>query len=109
MRRAAKRDANHTSVGDHLRGQGWSVLDLASLGKGCPDYAVGKPGFAALVEVKSDPSISHRPVGQLTADQVRVLADWEGPYIVALSGPDAVTKLHAAMVRAGVCKLEDVA
>lgn len=93
MRRAARRDANHLEVGDYLRALGWSVLDLASLGDGCPDYAVGKPGFAALVEVKDGkkPPCRHK----LTEDEQRVKDGWQGPYIVALSGEDAAAQLEA--------------
>ncbi len=52
MRRSARRDVNHKSIGDHLRALGWSVLDLADHGDGVPDYVVGKPSFACLVECK---------------------------------------------------------
>ena len=113
MRRAAKRDANHTDVADHLQANGWSVLDVASLASaGCDlvvakRYAVGRPGFCALVEVKNGelpPSAR-----QLTTNEQEVHDGWEGAYIIALSGPDALTKLNAAMVRAGVCRMEDLA
>jgi hypothetical protein len=98
MRRAAKRDANHTDVGDYLRARGWSVLDLASSGNGVPDYAVGKTGFACLVEVKdgNKPPSRHK----LTPDEQAVRDRWEGPYIVALSGEDAEIKLAAEWARA---------
>lgn len=91
MRRAARRDANHKDVGDYLRALGWSVLDLASLGNGCPDLAVGKPGFAALIEIKdgSKPPSARK----LTEDEQRVRDNWQGPYVVALSGEDAAEQL----------------
>ena len=91
MRRAAKKDANHNSIGDYLRSLGWSVLDLSSAGNGIPDMAVGKPGFAALVEVKdgSKPPSARR----LTPDEARVRANWEGPYVLATSGEDAAAQL----------------
>jgi hypothetical protein len=93
LRRAAKRDINHKSIGDHLRALGWSVLDLASHGKGVPDYVVGKPGLAVLVECKSDPKISHRKDRELTPDEQRVRDRWQGPYIVVTSGEDAAQQL----------------
>ena len=95
MRRAARRDANHTDVGDYLRALGWSVLDLASHGRGVPDYVVGKPGIACLVEVKSDKSISHRPDRALTPEEQGVRDRWAGPYIIAVSGEDAAQQLLA--------------
>lgn len=91
-RRAAKKDANHNSIGDHLRSLGWSVLDLSKAGDGIPDMAVGKPGYAALVECKdgSKPPSKQR----LTEDQQRIVNEWEGPYVVALSPEDAERQLE---------------
>lgn len=95
MRRAAKRDVNHQEVGDYLRAQGWSVLDLASAGFGIPDYAVSKPGFAALLEVKRpDGSPSQR---ELTPMEKEVRARWQGPYIIAFSGEQAHVELMLQM------------
>lgn len=110
MRRAARRDANHVSVGDHLRSLGWSVLDLADCGDGVPDYAVAYRwpigSFVSLVEVKDGTKPpSHR---QLTPKEEAVRKGWQGDYIIALSPQDAETKLNAAMVRAGLCRLEDL-
>ena len=91
MRRAARRDENHVQVGDYLRALGWSVLDLADLGDGCPDYAVSKPSFASLLEIKNP----NRPKSKqkLTPDQERVRKNWQGPYVVATSGEDAAVQL----------------
>jgi hypothetical protein len=91
--RARRRDANHKSVGDYLRAQGWSVLDLADHGDGVPDYAVGAPRFAALVEVKN-PEAS-KSDQRLTPAEQKVRDGWEGPYIVVLSGEDAHAQLTA--------------
>lgn len=97
-------------IGDHLRSHGWSVLDLASLGNGCPDYAVsiryGERSFCALLEVK-DGSLPPS-ARKLTSKEQRVKDAWQGAYIIALSPEDAETKLNAAMVHAGYCRLEDL-
>lgn len=90
MRRAAKRDATHQSIGDYLRGLGWSVLDLADHGDGVPDYAVGRPGFAALVECKPVGPASAR---KLTEKEQKVKDNWDGPYVVAQSGEEAAVQL----------------
>lgn len=95
MRRAARRDANHVEVGDFLRNLGWSVLDLADAGDGVPDYAVSKGRFAALVEVKDGNKVPSKQ--RLTPKEQRVKDNWQGPYIVALSGEDAIVKLAEAM------------
>ena len=91
MRRAARKDANHQSVGDYLRASGWSVLDLSHAGEGVPDYAVSKPDFAALVEVKD----GNKPPSdrKLTPAQKEVRDNWQGPYVIALSGEDAALQL----------------
>ena len=94
--RAKRRDANHRDVGDHLRELGWSVLDLAGLGDGCPDYVVGKTGFAALVEVKDGAKPPSKR--KLTADEQRVKDNWDGPYIIALSGEDAEAQLALLLI-----------
>lgn len=90
MRRAAKRDLNHRSIGDHLRSLGWSVLDLADHGDGVPDYAVSKEGYAALVEIKREGPPSAR---KLTEKEQAVRDAWQGGYVVAQSGEEAAAEL----------------
>ena len=91
MRRAARKDANHKTVGDYLRSLGWSVLDLSHAGEGIPDYAVSKPNWAALVEVKDGAKVPS--ARKLTPAQLDVKKNWQGPYVVALDGPDAAAQL----------------
>ena len=98
MRRKARRDANHKTVGDYLRAQGWSVLDLADHGDGITDYVVGKPHFAALLEVK-DPS-KPPSARKLTPKEQKVRDAWQGPYIVALTGEQAHADLCLEMLKA---------
>lgn len=43
MRRAARTDANHATVRDGLRGDGWDVGDLSDCGHGIPDLVVKHP------------------------------------------------------------------
>jgi hypothetical protein len=90
--RARRLDANHNEVGDYLRALGWSVLELARHGVSV-DMAVSKLNFAALVEVKD----GSRPPSarQLTDEEKRLKANWQGPYIIALSPQDAADKLEA--------------
>lgn len=90
LRRAAKRDVNHQSVGDYLRKLGYSVLDLADHGDGVPDYAIGWAGGAALLEVKKPGPPSAR---NLTDAEQAVRDRWQGPYIIAQSGEEAAAEL----------------
>lgn len=85
-----RKDANHVEIGDGLRSLGWSVLDLAQYGVSV-DYAVSKPGFAALLEVKD----GNKPASarKLTEKEQKLRNNWEGPYVVAISLLDAVQQL----------------
>lgn len=92
MRRAAKRDLSHHEIGDYLRAAKWSVLDLADHGDGVPDYAVSVPDFAALVECKPPGPASSR---KLTPKEQAVRDRWQGPYVIAQSGEEALAELEA--------------
>jgi hypothetical protein len=95
VRRAAKVDANHNAIADYLRGAGWSVLSLATLGRGVPDLLVGRPRLACLVEVKDGNKIPSKQ--RLNEDQMRFRENWTGPYVIAYSPEDAHAKLTALM------------
>lgn len=92
MRRANRKDANHGEISDHIRSLGWSVLDLAQHGLSV-DLAVGRPGMAALVEIKdgSKPESERR----LTEKEIALRKNWEGPYLVVTSPEDAEGQLNA--------------
>lgn len=82
MRRFAKIDANHKAVTAAFRALGCSVVSLASVGKGCPDIAVGVAGRNLLVEIKSSSKISHRVGAKiLTPDQIAFKENWRGSII----------------------------
>jgi hypothetical protein len=89
MRYAAKKDLNHNDIGDGLRADGWSVLDLSRAGGGVPDMAIGKPGIAVLVEIKRDEK------QKLTEKEQKMRDNWEGPYILTSSLEDARAQLAA--------------
>lgn len=104
-RRAYRKDANHGSVGDFIRAHGWSVLDLAQHGVSV-DFVVAKYGWACLLEVKdgSKPPSDR----QLTPKEKALRDQWDGPYVLAESPEEALSKLNAGLVRDGRCKLEDL-
>ena len=53
MRRyAARTDANHAIICSAFRALHCTVLDLSSMGEGCPDICVGVGGISMLVEIK---------------------------------------------------------
>jgi Holliday junction resolvase len=76
VRKIARRDRNHSEIVKAFRKLGWSVLDLAQLGGGCPDLLVGCGKRNILVEVKD----GTKPQSQreLTDDQVKFWNTWRG-------------------------------
>lgn len=55
VRRAAKRDANHAAIARALEACGCTVIDLSSVGGGCPDVLAYRraTGLLRLLEVKN--------------------------------------------------------
>ena len=77
MHKYGKRDANQLSIISDLRRLGCTVLDLASVGSGCPDILVGNCGVNYLFEIKT----RHKPawkISKLTADQIDFFKTWDG-------------------------------
>lgn len=102
MRIIAKRDRNHAEIVKRFRDLGCSVLDLGSVGGGCPDILVGYGGINALVEIKDG---SKPPSARtLTSDQVDFFASWRGDVIVVATLDD-VKRLYEVMgCKSGVLK-----
>jgi len=86
MRLKARRDANHKEIVDYLHRIGFSVLDLAAVGHGCPDVLVGMASQNILCEIKD----GNKPPSarQLTPDQVEFISTWHGKVIVITSTAD---------------------
>ena len=91
MRKHGRRDANHSEIVNALRGIGASVLDLADVGNGGPDIAVGLRGETFLLEIKT-------PQGKMTRDEMNFMAEWRGHYMIVRNveqAIDAVTNPQA--------------
>ena len=72
----ARKDANHDEIVGYFERLGWSVADLANVGRGIPDLLVGgvHPELGrimVLVEVKTDK-------GKLRANQIEFAQLWRG-------------------------------
>lgn len=52
MRARGKVDSNHSQIRDALRQVGVTVIDLSSVGDGCPDLAACFRGVWTMLEVK---------------------------------------------------------
>lgn len=88
MRKIARRDANHAEIVKAFRKLGWSVLDLAQIGGGCPDLYVARPGRSTLVEVKDGAKPPSQRV--LTPLQVKFRAEWRGDITIVTSVADVM-------------------
>lgn len=72
MRRAAKVDQTQEEIVVCLRLIGASVQLLHTVGKGCPDAAIGFKGRTYLVEFKAD------EMSRYTPDQLTWRENWQG-------------------------------
>jgi Holliday junction resolvase len=97
MRRAARVDRNHAEIVAVFRRLGCSVLDLAAVGRGCPDILVGCGGQAVLVEIKDGTLSPSRR--KLRPAQVEFRANWRGR-VVTVETVDQAIALAAEMMNA---------
>ena len=81
MRHKASLDANHTEIVIQLRQIGATVVDLAKVGKGCPDLLVGWRGKTYLMEIKTK-------TGHMRATQEQFFRSWTGGYIAVVRSFD---------------------
>lgn len=102
---ARRVDNTHASIRDGLREAGFSVRDMARVGKDFPDLLIGKHGIDAKVECKTE---NRRRNGVKTAAQLlstgqKDFADeWRGsPVIVAYCLQDALFGFHLLLKRHG--------
>lgn len=87
MRRAAV-DANQSEIVNALRDAGATVTPLHTVGKGCPDLAVGFRGQNYLIEVKDG---RKKPSDRaLTEAQVEWHGGWKGQVAIAENVSDAL-------------------
>jgi hypothetical protein len=87
MRPRGRRDKNQGEVVAALRAAGASVIDLAGVGRGCPDLAIGYNGVTLFLEVKS-------PGGRLTPDQEAWFSQWRGRAVVIRSAGEALALIE---------------
>lgn len=88
MRYNPRKDANHSKLVRVFEDMGCSVLDLAAVGRGCPDLLIAVAGKMRLVECKDgDKCPSAR---KLTEPQARFHAHWHDNISVVTCEMDAV-------------------
>jgi Holliday junction resolvase len=74
-----KRDGNHGAIVEALKARGCTVVDLSSVGSGCPDLLVAWSGKCVLLEIK-DPEGRDR----IEPIQAQWHASWKGPSVVVV-------------------------
>lgn len=83
-----KVDRNQPEIVHALRRAGASVQSLASVGKGCPDLAVGLKGQTWLIEIKDWQQPPSRK--RLSPDEKLWHQSWQGHVAVAETVEDAL-------------------
>jgi len=66
---------------------GASVLNLSTVGRGCPDLLIGYKGKTVLVEIKSSEKSKY------TDPQVKFMQEWRGGAISRINSVDAAIRL----------------
>lgn len=92
-RYAARTDDNHAEVVKAFRKFGCSVADTHALGSGFPDLVVSKNFKTALIEIKD----GSKPLSarQLTTDEKKFRAAWQGLYFVVECLGDVIDVVRA--------------
>jgi hypothetical protein len=91
--RFSHKDANHDTIVLRYQALYCSVVDLHTLGLGCPDILVGCAGRSELVEIKDEDE-----EGTLNASQQRFVRDWRGNKVIIVRNYDDVSK-HVKRMR----------
>jgi hypothetical protein len=93
VRTRARVDTNQSAIVEALRGAGATVLHLHTIGKGCPDIAVGIHGRNYLLEIKNgSKSPSKR---KLTPDEQKWHEAWRGEVCIVSSEAEALAAIGA--------------
>jgi hypothetical protein len=79
-------DENQKTIVHTFIALGASVLNLSTVGRGCPDLLIGYRGKSVLVEVKS-------PKGTFTEPQIKFMQDWRGGAVSRIDSVDAAIRL----------------
>jgi len=66
---------------------GASVLNLSTVGRGCPDLLIGYRGKSVLVEIKKDSKASY------TDPQIKFMQEWRGGAVSRIDSVDAAIRL----------------
>ena len=80
-------DENQNTIKHTLIALGCSVLDLSTVGRGCPDLLIGYKGNSVLVEIKSSAKAT------FTEPQIKFMQEWRGGTVSRIDSVDAAIRL----------------
>jgi len=80
-------DENQKTIVHTFIALGASVLNLSTVGRGCPDLLIGYRGKSVLVEIKRDAKVS------FTEPQVKFMQEWRGGAVSRIDSVDAAIRL----------------
>ena len=80
-------DENQKTLVHTFIALGCSVLNLSTVGRGCPDLLIGYRGKSVLVEIKRDTKAS------FTEPQVKFMQEWRGGAVSRIDSVDAAIRL----------------
>jgi len=80
-------DENQKTIVHTFIALGASVLNLSTVGRGCPDLLIGYRGKSILVEIKRDGKAS------FTDPQIKFMQEWRGGSVSRIDSVDAAIRL----------------
>lgn len=80
-------DDNQKTIIHTFIALGASVLNLSTVGRGCPDLLIGYRGTSCLVEIKSSTKASY------TEPQIKFMQEWRGGTVSRVDSVDAAIRL----------------
>jgi Holliday junction resolvase len=85
--RFKKVDANQSEIVKTFKALGCSVVDLSSVGRGCPDLVIGINKMTIFVEIKSSSKAGYTP------HQIEWMQSWRGGTVARIDSIDAAVRL----------------
>ena len=80
-------DENQKTLVHTFIAMGASVLNLSTVGRGCPDLLIGYKGKSVLVEIKNGEKAT------FTEPQVKFMQEWRGGAVSRIDSVDAAIRL----------------
>lgn len=87
MYRPKRVDENQKTIVHTFIALGASVLNLSTVGRGCPDLLIGYKGKSVLVEIKRNDKATY------TEPQIKFMQNWRGGAVSRIDSVDAAIRL----------------